>query len=217
MATLLSVRMDEQHRYWSDTRRVGGVSEILKATGFIRPNAFWTEEGRDKGTRLHLACRQVVTGTLDWNQVGADIYFEVLCFVEWVNRVGFKALKDIDGNFLCELLLISGINWFAGTFDAFGTIHNGETLVLVDWKRGEAMASTAYQTALYVHLLCEHSLRLLGKRLYPWQVQRFALERIGKGKPHMEPFPDRKDLEVALAAVTCFNAQVEKGIIKLEN
>ena len=216
MAILLSVRMDEQHRYWSDTRRVGGVSEILQTMGFIRPNSFWTDEGRDKGSRLHLVCRQIVTGTVDWNQVEADIYFEAICFKEWVERVRFKPLKDLEGNFLCERMLVSGVNWYAGTFDSFGTIHDSETLVLPDWKRGAAGVSAKYQTALYVHLLCEHSLRLLGKKLYPWQIQRFALERIGKGKPHMEAYTDKKDFDIALSAVTCFNAQVADGLIKLE-
>lgn len=212
--TALEPTIDELHRYWLGGNKKAGASQILEGTGFIQPNSFWTDEGREKGVRLHAACFEINMGSFDFNDAESDIYLEAVAYAEWKAIKGFKILFDLEGKPIAERRLYSSIHDFCGTLDAFGTFADN-AYVVVDFKRGKAMACAKYQTALYVQLICENSERLLGKKIYPFQVKRFALDGIGKERPHMEAFPDKKDLDVALAAVACFNAQVRDGIQRL--
>lgn len=202
-----TVAIDDLHQYSVGDRRVPGVSQILEATGFIQPSPFWTDEARDKGTRLHEACYEINTGTFDFNDSSSDIYFEALAYAEWKETTKFSVL-------LAETRLYSEVHGFAGTLDAFGEFQDG-SYALIDYKRGYAMASAKYQTAAYVMLLCENSQELLGKKVYPFQVKRYALERIGKERPHMKEYYDKSDLTIAVAAVACYNAQLRDGIIRM--
>ncbi|NKE69848.1 hypothetical protein [Candidatus Manganitrophus noduliformans] len=212
--TALEPTIDELHRYWLGNKQKAGVSQILEGTGFIQPNSFWTDEGREKGIRLHAACFEINMETFDFDDTDLDVYLEAVSYAEWKVLKGFKILFDLEGKPLAERRFYSSIHDFCGTLDAFGTFGDN-AYVVVDFKRGKAMACAKYQTALYVQLICENSERLLGKKIYPFQVKRFALDGIGRERPHMEPFEDKTDLNIALAAVTCFNRQVRDGIRKL--
>lgn len=205
--TVVDPTIDELHRYFVGKEQKAGVSQILEGTGFIRQNAFWSDAGREKGIRLHAACYEINMGTFDFDDTESDVYLEAVSYAEWKAIKKFKVL-------LAEIRLHSKMYDFCGTFDLFGMFEN-ETYAMIDLKRGTAMASTKYQLALYVILLCEHSERLLGKKIYPFQVQRYALDGIGKERPHMELFQDKTDFDIVLAAVACFNRQLKDGIQKL--
>ena len=203
----LVLRIDEGHRYWKGEAQLPGASRILESVGLIQQNPFWTDEAREKGTQLHSECFQINTGIFNFDNADSDTYFEAVSYAEWKAITGFKVL-------LAETMLDSDLHRFAGTFDLFGTFPD-ESYAMIDLKRGSTMSAEKYKLAMYVILLCEHSERLFGKKLFPFQVQRFALDRIGKEKPHLRSYKDKTDYGVAIASVVCFWAMVRDGIQKL--
>lgn len=48
-----AVRLDDQHRYFYGEKRVPGFTEICQDLGIIKPNAFYTPQGREEGNALH--------------------------------------------------------------------------------------------------------------------------------------------------------------------
>lgn len=192
---------DKNHAYFLDGRRLPGVTEILTATNFVKQNGFWTDEGRDKGKRLHKFCADIDMGKLDWGEVDQDIMEEVNAYEEWKDRSGFIAS-------FTERALYSAIHQYAGTPDVFGAFPDG-TYAVIDRKRGAAGKATALQLAAYVQLICESR----GK-LHPFQVKRFALRGFSGGPPVIELYPDRLDHPVFLGLVSGFHWGFNKGIFK---
>lgn len=202
---LTGFHFDERnHAYFHDGEQVPGFTEIATATGFIKENAFWTDEGRDKGKRLAKSCSQVSLKTFDWAYVDQDIADEILAYEKWLEETGFVCL-------LSEAPLYSRLHRYAGTLDLFGKFPDGSHAV-IDLKRGAAGKATALQTAAYVQLVCE-SFPKLG--LYPFQITRYALRGFSTGRPKMEPYTDRNDLPVWLGLVRAFHWGCNAGIFTL--
>lgn len=202
-------RCDEAcHAYFLHDRQIPGVTQLLTALNFIKENSWWTEEGRDKGTRLHRACAQINAGTFDWANADLDLLDEIFAYEEWKRRTGFRVI-------LIEAALPSLLYLFAGRLDMFGVFPDG-SFGLVDIKRRILGKAAKYQLALYVQLICEAQIPGIEK-IYPHQVKRFALSGFERGKPKLIPYEDRNDLKVALGLVAAFHAGFNDGIFTLNS
>lgn len=193
------------HAYYVNGRRVPGVSDILQRTGMIVESPFWTDDGRDKGKRLHYFCSQIDRGSLDWSEVDLDIADEVFGYEQWIEKTGYKAI-------FTEEPLYSEICNFAGTPDSFGYFPD-KTFVLLDRKRRKAQAVTELQLAGYVQLICER----YQPQIFPHRIKCFALENFVGGSPNIQPFNDRKALPVFLGLAAGVNWGLNKGIFTLNS
>lgn len=204
-----NLTIDKNHIYRVDGRTVPGVTSILKALNFVNYDGpHFTEEKRKRGEILHKCVALMLEKDLDWDTVSPSLASEVSSVSVWVEESGFVPL-------LIEKSLYSSIYSYAGTIDAFGAFPDG-SYGLPDWKRGKAFPAAKYQLALYSQLVCENSEELLGVKVYPHQINRFALDGIGSGRPKPVPYKNKNDRDIALGLVAAFHAGVNDGIFSLE-
>lgn len=198
--------LDANHIYRVEGAVKPGVTQILAGVGLSDFSAPWfSEEARKIGEIGHKCIYLVNDNDLDWDSVDPSLIDPLKGYQKAKEEIGFKIILN-------EQRLYSELYGFCGTLDAFVWFPTGK-YGIIDWKFGAAGTATKYQLELYTQLLCENWMQT---KLYPFQVGRFALENIGSGKPKLKPFTDKSDRDVALAAVTLFNAKVNDGIITLE-
>lgn len=205
--------LDAQHRYWvpapgggGGRRQTPGFTQIATALSMLKKNAFWTEAGRDRGTRIHDACSDINNGVSDWTRIDPDIFDAVCSYDSWVFDWGFQAL-------LSEKPLYSSIYGYAGKPDMFGLLSPEKTnrYAVIDLKSGAASKVTALQLAAYKQLISEAT----GIPLH--LIHRYALQDLGSGRPKMVPFTDDSDLPVWLGLVAAFHWGVNRGLFTMES
>lgn len=175
-ASKASLVLTPDHRYLVDGREVPGVTAVLVANSLVDYSGPWfTPEAKQRGADLHAFCALVNDGTIDWDGVPFEILPEVESYADWKAASGFVPVG-------IEQPLYSRQHGFAGTPDLYGRLGGNGQVVVVDLKRGAAMAAVALQLSGYAMLLEDQALsfaRIIG---------RYALTRIGSGKARVLPF-----------------------------
>ncbi len=120
------IRLDENHVYWLGQHRVPGFSEIIKSLGMAN-NPFWNDEGRDKGTSIHLWTIFLARGEEPIEPPDSRIAGRVDAFRKFMSESGFKFAGGE------EPLYEPGMR-FACTPDLYG--HLGAFSAVVDIKNG---------------------------------------------------------------------------------
>lgn len=173
--------LDGEHRYWLNGRRVIGVTEILRLSGWINGD-FYTEEARYRGTYVHAACHIINTGRLKWDSVrpGYRPYIEAYC--AFLEETGFTVSEAERRDHHPTLQ-------FAGTWDLYGIFPHRKTPDIGDIKTGRKEKWWKFQSAAYRGIkMAQDDLAGIG---------RFSLELRDNGEYHIERHDNHKhDWEV---------------------
>ena len=172
------------------------VTEILKSAGLI-DTAFMTEDGRERGSMVHLACQYMDEGDLDPESVDETLAGYLEAYRDFRQQQGDKAMW-------IELPLQDPKGLYRGTTDRVLTdrpraLYEIKTSVSCPWAR--------YQTAAYVAMLPD-----------PFSYSRYGVFLKPNGKYSIREYPKTeyvKDLNVFMAALAIFYAKQEMG--KKEN
>lgn len=165
---------DEQaHVYkWND-QVVPSVTQILKHRGFI-DDRWFTEESRQRGTSVHVACHYLDEEDLDWETVDPKIIPYIDAYKKFKEDTGFIPIK-------IEEMLFNKHCFYAGTLDRVGLITiPKQKEVLIDFKTGSVESWVGLQLAGYN--LC------LKQRL-----PRYALQLKNDGTYRLRHFDDPSD------------------------
>ena len=182
------IQLDEKtHRYSEDGRHVPGFSEICQALGIIKPNPFYTPEGREEGIALHSWLHFLAIGNEPSEPPDERIAGRVEGIRKFLRESKFKI---VDGE---KIMLCRGFG-YCGRPDLWGSI-NGRTCV-IDAKRGSKMKYHALQTAAYRFLLAANGFSAR---------QRYALYLID-GDYRLIEHTDPQDERRWQAIVSAYNA-----------
>ncbi len=195
------LKLDEEtHIYTLDGEVKPGTNEILQATGMIRGTHRYTEQSRQEGNAIHLACAYIDRGQiLKPESIDPRIQPAVDTYVEWKNKTRFKAS-------LVEEPIYSEIHGFAGTPDAFGLCD--ESYTLVDRKRGPLGPAAILAIAGYRQLISEHF------NIPIFKIRAFGLTNMGAGKIKMIEVTDRLAVGIFLGLVAAYHWAVNHKLIK---
>jgi hypothetical protein len=128
------------HTFWRDGQRVLSVTQILRRCGLVSP--WWTDEARNRGTRVHTALHRCQTrsdreareGLCD----GDDPFY----------MAGRHALDVFGIGVLAAEELVDG-GTYAGWLDLRCTLRGFREPFVIDFKSGRASAWTPLQLAAY--------------------------------------------------------------------
>ena len=149
------VRIDDEHRYWIPAprgeERRPGYSEICDDLGIVKPNPFYTEEGRAEGVALHLWLGFLVRGKEPKTAPDPRIAGRVAGIRKFIRDTKFRIIGG-------EQPLYDPINRFACTPDLFGEMN--KSLFVIDAKRGGKLPSHRLQTAAQAIALRSNGMRV---------------------------------------------------------
>lgn len=187
-----------RHLYWLDGRLVPSVTGILKSTGIIDysmiPQNVLQAAAR-RGTAVHVALEYLDKGTLEPKSVDPELLGYLQAYDRFVLESGFEVAH-------VENRVFDAIHQYAGTLDRTGFI--GDTLVILDFKTGLVLPGHALQISAYANCLP-----------LPRRFRRIALKLNNDGTYRVHEFPlheYRRDLDVFLAALSCQQYKLAKGI-----
>ena len=137
------------HSYWSDTRRLSSVTEILRMTGIYSNFSFAESHHKYRGTAVHTWCAITDLGGTPvlgpvpphLKQVGEEITNGY-----WPAFSRFKERTGWQGR-IWEASFIDPLRGFAGTLDTVGEM--GDDICLLDVKSGVMPELVPAQLALY--------------------------------------------------------------------
>ncbi len=140
-----SVRIDPDHRYWipdgtapTGSRQVPGYSEICAAIGVTKPNPFYTEDGRERGSAVHEWASFIAQGKITKADPDGRIKARVDQFRRFIRDTRFVLAGT-------ETPMYDPVAGFACTPDLWGSI--GVWSWVIDVKTGGKQKSHALQTS----------------------------------------------------------------------
>ncbi len=173
-----------EHRYRLGAQDLLSVTTILEETGLMDARWF-TDESRQRGSYVHLACHLIDTHDLD-EQAPLDPVLGP--YVEAYRS--FMALTQPAWEYL-EHRVCDSVLGYAGTLDRAGTFRLNGHKTLIDIKTGAVPPWVGPQTAAYRRCLPQ-----------PHTWKRAALQLKDDGSFAIHALTDRADEAVFLAALT---------------
>jgi hypothetical protein len=172
----------ETHKY---SPNLPSVTQILKSVGII-DDSFYTEEGRERGKLVHLACEYYDQGDLDEESLDPQIKGYVDAYKN------FRALTKWEFEWI-EIPLSDKAHLYAGTPDR---VLLSRPRRLVDLKSGEFQRSHPIQLAAYVAALGD-----------PFSYSRYGLYLKNDGNFSIREFPKAEfmaDLSIFNSALNLY-------------
>jgi hypothetical protein len=172
----------ETHTY---TPNLPSVTGILKAAGIIDAT-FFTEEGRERGSAVHLACEYFDQGDLDEDSLDEQIAGYVDAYKT------FKSASGWEFDWI-EFPVMDKTGMYAGTPDRALVSRPRK---LVDIKTGAHQKWHGPQTAAYVNCLDD-----------PFSYSRYGLYLQGNGKFTLREYPKAEfisDLAIFQSALNIY-------------
>jgi len=149
------VRLDDAHLYWvpgpRGEERRPGYSEICSDLGIVKPNPFYTPEGREEGVALHAWLGHLARGLTAKVAPDPRIAGRVAGIQKFLRDTGFRIMGG-------ETPMYDPINRFACTPDLFGTMN--KMLWVIDAKRGGKLPSHRLQTGAQFIALRSNGVRV---------------------------------------------------------
>lgn len=149
------VRLDSDHRYWipgpRGEERRPGYSEIADDLGIVKPNPFYTPEGREEGVALHLWLGFLVRGKEPKVAPDPRIAGRVAGIRKFIRDTKFLIIGG-------EQPLYDPINRFCTMPDMWGIMNNRRWNI--DAKRGGKLPSHPLQTAAQAIALRSNEFRV---------------------------------------------------------
>lgn len=177
------------HTYHYGGRRIPGISEVLKAFGFIDPT-YYTERGRAVGQAVHAGIHYLEEGDLNWASItNADVEGRIRAYLKFKEEKGF-----VPDRSLMETPLHYPGGLYGCKIDWTGEI-DGYPFNLIEGKCGAKSAWHKLQTG--------GQLRTLPEREQPWR--RWALYLRPDATYSLEPHTDPCDPGVFVGLASGFN------------
>lgn len=132
------LRRDKKHVYWLGKSRKPGFTEIATAMGVIRSNPFYTEQGREEGTRLSEWLKFLCEGRTPTEPPHSSIAVRVEAIKKFIRDTGFTIIE-------AEVPHYDSVVDACCTPDIVGYVR--EAVHLYDAKRGSKMNWHPLQTA----------------------------------------------------------------------
>lgn len=168
------------HRYFLEDRELPSVTSVLKGQGLI-DDRWFTDEARQRGDYVHLACRLLDDDELANESLSPAILPYVAAYQSFLSVV--RPMWTYIEHRVCDAVL-----GYAGTLDRAGLVQGERTLV--DIKTGGLYPSVGPQTAAYRRCL---------PNSHTWK--RAALQLRDDGTFQWHPLTDRGDEEIFLSAL----------------
>jgi hypothetical protein len=171
----------EKHQYILDGEVLPSVTQVLTAEGFI-DRTFFTDYGRERGTMVHKATALDDMGALDEDSIDPILvpYLEAWRAFKRDSRIEIVNIEEP---------LYHKTYLFAGTPDRIGEL-NGKWAI-IDIKH-VSLPWAALQLSAY------------GILDNLTTAKRLAVELNGNGKYSVREYTDRKDKDIFLAALACY-------------
>jgi hypothetical protein len=167
------------------------VTQILKSVGLI-DTAFYTEEGRARGSAVHLACEYFDQGDLDEDSLDPQIAGYLQGYKDWVAHYGREFTW-------IELPMQDKTGIYVGTSDR---ILDRRPRQLWDIKTGPPQKWHKIQGAAYVNMMDD-----------PFSYSRYGLYLRSSGKWKVEEFPKTEymaDLAIFQSALNIYYFKEQK-------
>lgn len=190
---------EEAHRYLLKNRPIPGLTSVLTLTGFV-DKTWFTEEGRDRGTRVHAACQYLAEDELDWATVGEDILPRVKAFERFLEEYKPTLLG-------AEWLMASRVYGFGCRHDFLFDVPALGGPGIYEVKTGAAGLAAKLQTAGQKVALEEN----FGFK----NLKRFGFELNREGKARLIPHTDSADRPMILNAVAMVNRRINEDGLKI--
>lgn len=167
------------HTYTWNGVVVPSVTQVLKPlTNYNMIPADKLEVARQKGNAVHRLVELHSNGDLDRETLPAWMVPVLASWEQFVADTGFEVIFS-------EHRVYSTTYAYAGTFDLYGQMRDGDALI--DVKRSFMAGSViGLQLAGYKNALCEQE--RMGK-----QAKRYALKLNENGPYRLEPFTNKND------------------------
>ncbi|MEO5360592.1 MAG: PD-(D/E)XK nuclease family protein [Nitrospirota bacterium] len=172
------------------------VTQILKELGFYPHSEFYTNESRQRGVDVHLACQYYDENDLDETTLRDEIRPYVEAYKRFRTESGFEPQ-------LVEYRLYSKTYGYAGTMDRVGMLTSKTTII--DLKTGQPQCADALQTAAYAYAYTE----MTGVKV----MERYGLYLKDTGSYRLQNHKERSDLQIFLAAASLYQYKKSKGLI----
>lgn len=176
------------HRYYLGGRRIPGITAILKAAGII-DDEWYTEEGRRRGTAVHMALQFAAEGDLDLATVDRRLHGYLEAHRRFVAEKGFVA------KYPPELLVCSRTLSYATMIDAVGTVGAEQGFWCINWKTGQPARAWAVQSAGEAIAFSETA-----GAVPLFTIRRASVRLSADGTYKFIPHEDRHDINVFKAA-----------------
>lgn len=131
-----------KHLYTIEGTPIPSVTQVIKATGLI-DDTYFTEDARDRGKAVHLACEYHDKDVLDESSVHEDIRPYLEAYKAFLSESRYKPVV-IEASGVCQ------VYYFGGTVDRIGILN--DCIALIDIKSGAIQSWAALQTAAYERL-----------------------------------------------------------------
>lgn len=171
----------ELHKYYYDGRELLSVTTLLKSVGII-DDRFYTDEGKNRGRRIHHICEKIDLGEMPEIESSEMPYIEAYLTFKHETRFVPQLIEK----------RVCNINyWYGGTLDKTGLLYE-DCLAIIDLKTGVASPWTALQLAGYEACLDKPH-------------KRFGLQLNKNGKYKLIPYEDRSDRNMFLGIASVVN------------
>lgn len=168
------------HEYFLGSKKLYGVTTVIKDCGLMGGTEYFTDEARDRGTAVHRACELLMWDNLDFSSLDERIEGYVRSCERYLKATGFRPKRTEFRAYHPELE-------YAGSWDA------DDDVLLLDEKSGGPSAWHKIQTAGYFELARVNGIKL--RRRGGLYLQ--ADGSIAKFREHT----DRNDLKVFLSCL----------------
>lgn len=184
------IYIEDPHSYTHDGKPMAGLTAIMVAEGYIKDD-FYTREGRERGSLVHLGCEDYDRGGLDWQRLSENQIPYIEAWAQYREDFKFKPQ-------LVEIPHHSHIYQFATTPDRIGSDKDHE-VVLVEIKTGGKEGwwpiQTEAQAVAYLDDQWGSPAGVSGKS----KIQRRAIQLMPNGKYKPDFHKDPKDYDVVQA------------------
>lgn len=170
------------HTYTFNSRPVPSVTQVLQAEQFVDVTWF-TEHGRDRGKKAHLAIHLYDMGDLDEDSLDPALAPYLDAWKKFKQDSGFKIYES-------ESAYYHPFLQYAGTPDKYGEL-NGKA-ALIDIKTGAVQEWVRIQLSAYAELISNGPL------------SRFSIQLKDDGSYRLTEYKDRSDRGIWMAALSCY-------------
>ena len=176
----------DTHTYYLNGNVIMSTTEMLKLIGIV-DTSYYTDEARDRGTKVHLACQYIAEGDIDENSVDPKIKKYVDAYISFLRDSSFRPVE-------CEKQIYSKVYRYGTTPDQIGMY--GDDQAIVELKTGSMMKWTGLQLAF-------QAIAKFPNKYF--DIKRFGLNLKKNGTYKVEEYTDGNDFVVCFGILAVLN------------
>lgn len=213
--------VEEIHQYFLDGKPIPSNTQLLKSEGLI-DDTFYTIDGRERGSRVHVGCWYADDGSLDWDSVLEEEKPYIQAFLrfkretEWTTDFNELPVWASPGYGTRLDLLGTGVFQVNGEFTrrrAVIDIKTGVAGKWVGWQTGGQMRAVKERIQAQDEEWTKHLEYFNG---HPYPELRFALELKKDGRYKLKPFTDPVEETEYTGLVHIYHWKARNGLLPKE-